>query len=244
MAISNATQTLSAAFSLFVHPPRVFLIVPAKSQYSGILLQAATGALLIYFKGHSSTIFKDGRRLVLVLFLLFSVLWAQIDFLELLISTTGSRICQVGLIFTTGFDQLARVALEQFLLWSIGHGTKITGIRAVLQGLLGIRLIVGGILVGVTRPQFAPTCVANTLLLPVAIVVLVMDIIIIGALLVQASSSGMFGDRREERKTQSRALLLVIAGFTVWTIVCAWAVWLIQLLTQALDKCTNGSWGI
>ncbi|KAA8576807.1 hypothetical protein EYC84_006860 [Monilinia fructicola] len=199
MGITDTIQTLSAAFSF------------------GILLQAATGALLIYFKGHVSTILKDGRRLVLVLFLLFSVLWAQIDFVQLLIPTTGTGVCQAALIFTTGFDQLARVALEQFLLWSIGHGTKITAIRAILQGLLAIRLIGGGVLVGITRPQFSPTCVAETSILPVAIVVLVMDFIIVGALLVQASSLGMFGDRREDRKAQSRALLLVIAGFTVWT---------------------------
>lgn len=133
-----------------------------------------------------------------------------------------TAICQIGLIFTTTFDQLARVALGQFLLWSIGHGAKITPIRAILQGLLAIRLIAGGILVGVTRPQFAPTCVATTSILPVAAVVLVMDLIIIGALLVQASSLGMFGDRREDRKAQSRALLFVIAGFTVWTGVCVW----------------------
>ncbi|RAL63514.1 hypothetical protein DID88_003934 [Monilinia fructigena] len=162
--------------------------------------------------------FKDGRRLVLVLFLLFSVMWAQIDFIQLLIPTTGTGACQAALILTTGFDQLARVALEQFLLWSIGHGMKITAIRAILQGILAIRLIVGGVLVGITRPQFAPTCVAETSVLPVAIVVLVMDFIIVGALLVQASSLGMFGDRREDRKAQSRALLFVMAGFTVWTI--------------------------
>ncbi|KAF7958685.1 hypothetical protein EAE96_002219 [Botrytis aclada] len=200
MAIPDAIQTLSAAFSF------------------GILLQAATGALLIYARGHGSNIFKDGRRLVLVLFLLFSVLWAQIGFLELLMPTTGTGICQVGLIFTTGFDQLARVALEQFLLWSIGHGTKITVIRAILQGLLVARLVVGGVLVGITRPHFSPTCVAETSIVPVAIVVLVMDLIIVGALLVQAASLGMFGDRREDRKIQSRALLLVIAGFAVWTV--------------------------
>ncbi|KAF5878459.1 uncharacterized protein Bfra_000625 [Botrytis fragariae] len=199
MAIPDAIQTLSAAFSF------------------GILLQAATGALLIYARGHGSNIFKDGRRLVLVLFLLFSVLWAQIGFLELLMPTTGAGVCQIGLIFTTGFDQLARVAIEQFLLWSIGHGTKITVIRAILQGLLAARLIVGGVLVGITRPQFSPTCVAETSIIPVAIVVLVMDLIIVGALLVQAGSLGMFGDRREDRKVQSRALLLVIAGFAVWT---------------------------
>lgn len=156
--------------------------------------------------------------------------------------TTGTGVCQVGLIFTTGFDQLARVAIEQFLLWSIGHGTKITVIRAILQGLLVVRLIVGGVLVGITRPQFSPTCVAETSIIPVAIVVLVMDLIIVGALLVQAGSLGMFRDRREDRKVQSRALLLVIAGFAVWTVVCAQNVFPPPLLTGSLDQCTHDSW--
>jgi hypothetical protein len=154
-----------------------------------------------------------------VLFILFSALWAQIDFLDLLIPTTNNGTCQVGLIFSTAFDQLARVAIEQFLLWSIGHGTKMTAVRAILQGILALRLIAGGILVGFTRPEFAPSCIAKTSVLPTAIVVLVLDIIIVGFLLVQASSLGMFGDRRESHRAQSKALLFIIAGFAVWTAV-------------------------
>ncbi|KAM3074367.1 hypothetical protein ACMFMG_002825 [Clarireedia jacksonii] len=199
MAIPDNMQTLSAAFSF------------------GTLLQAATGASLLYFKGHGSTILKDGRRLVLVLFLLFSALWAQIDFLDLLIPTTRKGLCQVGLILSTAFDQLARIAIEQFLLWSIGHGTKMTAVRAILQGILVIRLVAGGVMVGFTRPEFAPSCVAHTSLFPTAIVVPVLDIVIVGFLLVQASSLGMFGDRRENHRVQSKALLFIIAGLTIWT---------------------------
>lgn len=154
-----------------------------------------------------------------MLFLLFSALWAQINFLDLLIPTTSNRTCQIGLLFSMSFDQLARVAIEQFLLWAIGHGTKITAVRAILQGILAIRLIVGGIMVGFTHPQFAPSCVAQTSLLPIAIVVLVLDIIIVGFLLIQASLLGMFAGRRDKHRVQSKALLFLIAGFVIWTAV-------------------------
>ena len=218
MAISAAVQTLTAAFSLSVSSP--YVVSHLLTMGSGILLQAATGALLIYFKGHGSTIFKDGPRLVLVLFLLFAALWAQIDFLNLLI--LKSSICQATLIFSTVFDQLARFLLEQFLLWSVGQGMKLNAGRLILQAILGIRLIAGGILVGFTRPDFAPVCIARTSLKPVAIVVIVLDFVIIGVLLVRSVSLDMFRDMRDSRSTtgdQSKGLVLTIAGFTVWTAV-------------------------
>lgn len=64
MAISDAVQTLSAAFALYDPPylQRSRLL----TKPSGILLQAASGALFIYYRGHGSTIFQDGRRLALI----------------------------------------------------------------------------------------------------------------------------------------------------------------------------------
>jgi hypothetical protein len=218
MAISAAVQTLSAAFLLSVVPSLVLshLLI----FYSGILLQAAIGALLIYFKGHGLTIFKDGRRLVLVLFLLFAALWAQIDFLNMLILKPS--ICQATLIFSTASDQLARVSLEQFLLWSMAQRTKLSPGQMILQVIVGLRLIAGGILVGFTRPDFAPVCIARTSLEPVAIVIIAFDFLIIGVLLVRSASLGMLRDMRDSRsRTQdhSRGLILTIVGFTVWTAV-------------------------
>lgn len=90
-----------------------------------------------------------------------------------------------------------------------------------MQVILLFRLIAGGLLVGFTRPDFAPACVATTSILPIAIVVLVLDMIIIGVLIIRALSLGMFSDLREKnasaRQEQSRALIISIAGFTVWT---------------------------
>jgi hypothetical protein len=158
-----------------------------------------------------------------VLFLLFAALWAQIDFLNLLLPVTSTTACQATLVFSTMFDQLARVAMEQFLLWSVGHGTKLTAERLVMQVILLFRLVAGGLLVGFTRPDFAPTCVASTSILPLAIIVLVLDVIIIGVLIIRALSLGIFGDVRKKnaspRQEQSRAFIISIAGFTVWTAV-------------------------
>ncbi|KAK0128816.1 hypothetical protein ONS95_000766 [Cadophora gregata] len=203
MAISDAVQTLSAAFAF------------------GILLQAATGALFIYYRGHGSTIFQDGRRLVLILFLLFAALWAQIQFLNLLLADTMATACQATLIISTMFDQLARVGIEQFLMWSIGHGTKLTAERLILQGILLLRVVGGGVLVGFTRPQFKPVCVAQTMISPLAVVVLAVDAIIIGVLMVRAMSLGMSKEMREKssstRQEQSKALIFTIIGLAIWT---------------------------
>lgn len=120
-------------------------------------------------------------------------------------------------------DQLARVSLEQFLLWSIARGTRISPVAFVMQGVLLLRLVAGGILVGFSRPSFEPTCVAQTTLLPSSIVVLCLDLIIIGFLIIRAMSLGMFKDLRDKKssskKQQSKAFILTVAGFLVWTAV-------------------------
>ena len=156
-----------------------------------------------------------------MLFLMFAALWALIDFVNLLLPTTSTSPCQGTLIFSTVLDQLARVAMEQFLLWSVGKGTKLTAERLVLQIVLLLRLVAGGILAGITRPQFAPLCLARTSILPVGIVVLGLDAFIIALLFIRALSLGMFADIRggsaSPKQEQSKALILSIVGLTVWT---------------------------
>jgi len=155
-----------------------------------------------------------------MLFLSFAALWAQFNFFNLAILPIGAGACQALLVFTTMFDQLARVAVEQFLMWAMGQGTKATTQQMILQGILGVRLIAGGLLVGFTRPDFAPVCSARNALLPTSIVVLTLDVIIVGVLLIRASSLGMFGEMGNQklgtRREQSRALIFTITGFTMW----------------------------
>ena len=186
---------------------------------SGIVLTAASGALFIYYHGHGSTILQDGRRLVLALFLFFAALWAQIDFVNLLIAPGSLTTCQVTLVFSTVSDQLARVALEQFLLWSVGVSAKATFELMILQGVLAIRLVAGGMLVGFTRPEFAPACLARTSLMPVSIVVLALDLVIIGGLILRSlrkshpTHSRMAGAHGDHKK----ALMFTVMGFVLWT---------------------------
>jgi hypothetical protein len=181
-----------------------------------------------------------------VLFLLFAALWAQFGFFNLMLSPTASGPCQALLIFTTMFDQLARVGVEQFFVWALGQGTKATTQQMILQGLLGVRLVAGGVLVGFTRPDFAPTCVARTSVMPTSIVVLALDVVIIGVLMIRASSQGVFsemGDKRSStRQLQSRALIFSIAGFTVWTGVGCGMARSQFLLTFLSDERPYASW--
>lgn len=93
----------------------------------------------------------------------------------------------------------------------------------MMQGILLIRLIAGGIVVGFSRPSFEPTCVARTSLLPASIAALGLDFIIIGFLIIRAVSLGMFGDLRGKqsalKKDQSKAFILTTTGFVLWTAV-------------------------
>jgi hypothetical protein len=191
---------------------------------SGILLQAATGALFVYYKAKDAKILQDGRRLVLMLFMLFAALWAQISFINLIVTSTSTSTCQALLVFTTTFDQLARVSIEQFFLWAMSQGTKATTQQYLLQGVLVIRLIVGGVLVGLTRPdapQFSPVCAAHTSVLPIAIMVLALDFVIIGVSIIRIFSMGIFSDMRVAGKStireQSKALIFGVLAYALWT---------------------------
>jgi len=177
---------------------------------SGILLQAASGTLIIHLKGHEGPILLDGRRLALSMFLLLAALWAMIDFINLNI-TSSTTSCQVTLAFSTLFDQLARVGIEQFLLWSVGQRAKASTVQLVLQLGLGVRAAVGVVLVGFTRPDFAPVCVARTSALPLAILVLALDAIIITALAARTLSTSVL------RMGENKGLILITIGFALWT---------------------------
>ncbi|OWP02957.1 hypothetical protein B2J93_3537 [Marssonina coronariae] len=203
MAISDAVQALSAAFSF------------------GTLLQAATGALFIFYGLYRSTIFRDGRRLVLMLFVLFSALWTQVEFLNLLLPDTRATVCQGIVLISTVFDQLARFGIEQFLLWSVGNVTKLTADRLILQGMLFLRLVAGGLLVGFTRPHPGPVCVARRAVAPIGIVVLVLDGFIVGMLLLRVTllgNSGNLVQKSADMKWQQRkASIWTVIGLGIWT---------------------------
>lgn len=127
--------------------------------FSGIVLTTVSGALVLNFGQYGRVGFKDGQRLVLTVFLVASVCWALFEFVNLVLPTITAT-CQAFLVFSTLSDQIARVAMEQVLLWAVGKETKEFSMTSwithlSLQALLVIRFIIGTVLVGLTRPQFA-----------------------------------------------------------------------------------------
>ncbi|KAK5663098.1 hypothetical protein OQA88_6514 [Cercophora sp. LCS_1] len=108
----------------------------------GIVVNAAAAALFLYTKGHGSAIFRDSQRLVLVLFLFSAALWAQIDFITILLDVTA-----------TVFDQLARFSIEQYLVWAMNNGSKPTVYQMIPQFIVLGRFVAGAVFTGFTRPQ-------------------------------------------------------------------------------------------
>ncbi|OBT51678.1 hypothetical protein VE04_08856 [Pseudogymnoascus sp. 24MN13] len=203
MAISDSIQTLSAAFSF------------------GILLQTAVSSFVIYLSGHGSTIFQDRRRLVLITFILSSALWAQIGFLNFLIPSRSSNICQGTIATSTFFDQAARTLSGSFLLWTVAHVSKSSAEKYGLGSLIGARAVSGIVFVVFTRAQYAPLCVPRSEALPVSILVIGLDAIILGLVAIRLFTLGFCGSNNgiqsTSNKEQGKALALFTAGFAIWT---------------------------
>ncbi|KAK0617401.1 hypothetical protein B0T14DRAFT_268795 [Immersiella caudata] len=198
MAVEGATQGLVAAFTF------------------GFVVNAAAAALFLYTKGHGSAIFRDSQRLVLILFLLSAALWAQIDFVTILLNVTRSSMsCQVGIIFATVFDQLARFSIEQYLVWAMNHGQKPTVWQMVPQFVVLGRFVAGAVFAGFTRPQTDTFCVATSSTFPVAVVVIVLDVVTLLLLTARAFSSAKEVKQDELARRVSHKLVLL--GFAIWT---------------------------
>lgn len=182
------------------------------------MLHAASAAAVLYIKGHGSTVFRDSQRLVLVSFLISSALWATIDFIALLINTTSSSMpCQIGVIFATIFDQLARFSIEQFLLWALtNNGGKLSVVQLIPQIFVLVRFLVGAVFVGFTRPQTDDFCVATTSALPVGVVVIAFDVVIIMLLIQKAYSSGP-RSAKAMNPERTKAITYVLLGLACWT---------------------------
>lgn len=189
------------------------------------MLNAASAALVLYLRGYGiAAVFRDSQRLVLVLFLLSAALWAQIDFIAILLDTTKSSTpCQIGLIFSTIFDQFARFSIEQFLLWALNHdnGAKLSVMQLIPQVLVLARFLAGAVFIGFTRPQTDDFCVATTSALPVGILVTALDGVIILLLIIRAYSAGGVAKENGAGKgvdaDKARALMSVLLGLVFWT---------------------------
>lgn len=187
--------------------------------YSGILFNAASASLVLNIKGQGSAIYRDGLRLVLILFLLTSSSWALVEFLATLIDPKATSTCQVAVIFTSLFDQVGRTAAEQYLVWAVPKGDAKTAFSLLPQILVFGRFFVGIAFTAVARTQFKPTCAPVSSVQAVALTTIALDAVIIGLLSIQAFSSGL------ARKTASsssvvKSVRLVWIGVAVWFGVC------------------------
>lgn len=184
----------------------------------GILLQAAITALFLYLKGYETKLSQDRRRLVLVVFLIFTFLWAHLDFISLLVPTSNPSACQATTLLSSVCDQIARVAIGVYLLFSIGHETKATTEKYTMGSLVGLRVMAGLVFITFTRPQFAPLCIARSSMPGVSIFAIALDTIIVGVLAIRIIQlRSIQNGCSKDKQDQSRALTFVTIGFTIWT---------------------------
>lgn len=148
---------------------------------------ASSGAAWFFTFGsrrlRDNTPLSNGLRLVLVTFLLSAAFWSIIDFAATLTSGDANPACQILVAIAAAFDQLARLAFEQFLLWRIKLKKRSTALF-ILQVLIFVRFVMGGVLVAVQRPQAYPVCIAKNILVPLGIATLVTDALIVCILFV------------------------------------------------------------
>jgi hypothetical protein len=157
-----------------------------------------------------------------MLFLASSAIWAQVAFLSTVISTSATTTCQVAVIFSSLFDQFARVSIEQYLLWAVAKDGKKGPLAMMPQLLLLVRFVAGMVLVGETRVQFNPTCVPLSNSVPVSITVIALDAVILAILAGQSFSTGAQKDSQSNSQgpNRSKAVLLTITGLAIWMGVC------------------------
>ncbi|KAK2603513.1 hypothetical protein QQS21_004282 [Conoideocrella luteorostrata] len=184
----------------------------------GLVVCAALGTVLFHLKGGALSLVRGGLRLVLAGFLIFATLWAVDGFIGTFIDERSSSGCQIAVAFASAFDQLARISLEEYLFWAMKSDIKATFGFLFPQAIIFSRFILGGIFVGVQRPQFAPVCVTTNLLWPLGVGVLVTDAFIVVMLLTRASSVGVFSDMKAEGPVGFRAkgLIFTTIALGLW----------------------------
>ncbi|KAL7932707.1 hypothetical protein V8C35DRAFT_328325 [Trichoderma chlorosporum] len=182
----------------------------------GLVVVAASAAIFFFVKAGGSPLIRDELRLALSFFLASSALWGILDFAATLVHENSVSACQTVISFATVFDQVARVSVEQFLLWAVNGGIKVTKLSLAMQGGLLVRFILGAIFVGVQRPQFEPVCVASNLILPIGVIVMMADIAMVVALSTKVVLAKKSNALRPEL-SPANALIFITAGLGIWT---------------------------
>ncbi|KAK4067486.1 uncharacterized protein Triagg1_7666 [Trichoderma aggressivum f. europaeum] len=182
----------------------------------GLVVLAASAAIFFFVKASKSPLIRAELRLALSFFLAASTLWGIFDLASTLVRDNSAPACQTVISFAAVFDQVARVSAEQFLLWAVNGGIKVTKLSLAMQGALLVRFILGAIFVGVQRPQFEPVCVASNLVLPIGVIVMVTDVAMVVALSTKVVLEKKSNAIRPEL-FRTNALIFVTAGLGIWT---------------------------
>ncbi|KAI6784229.1 uncharacterized protein J7T54_004775 [Emericellopsis cladophorae] len=200
MTVSHAVQPIISAFSF------------------GIITNGAAAAAVVFLRTSASSLFHDSQRLVLTTFLISAALWALIAFIGLAIDTPSG--CQVAIVFTTAFDQIARTAFVQFLLWAMTGGSKRSWTKFIPQALVVLRFVLGSVYVGFQRPQFAPVCFSSTRVLPLGASILGVDAIVLSILLITFRTGSSNGNGcLQVNADRAKVLVLGVAAAAFWTVL-------------------------
>lgn len=183
-------------------------------------MSTASAAFLLRLRDYGSAFFRDGTRLALVAFLVTSALWAQTNFFAML-NNNSSTGCQVAVIFASVFDQFARSAVLQALLWMVNQITNTSSVeKLIYQGILCSRFIVGSVFVGFQRPQIDYACVIWNSAMPLGIIMVIIDTLLVFGLAVKVfTASRKDMPSNGARGHQTRIILPAIGGFGIWTAV-------------------------
>ncbi|KAK7221102.1 hypothetical protein V2G26_009105 [Clonostachys chloroleuca] len=184
----------------------------------GIVVNAALVLSLGLITRHGALLFRDSVRLALFAFAVASGLWGLFGFVSMNVASSSG--CQASLAFAVAFDQVARISFEQFLLWKIIPSSTLSFKSLLPQIVLFVRFILAAVFVGFQRPQFVGVCIAQTLVLPLGITVICVDVLFIIFFFAKLDWTGsaqkeLNGDWEIYR---SRSIAVSIAGFGLWTV--------------------------
>lgn len=198
----EAAGVLSATFSL------------------GILLHAASASFVSGIHGHFRSLLLVRRRVVLLSFLLSISLFAIAQFAGLLLLEDVP--CQVAVIFSTTFDQLARVLGFAYVISVLGDETS-RGEKRITWALLTIRALLGAAVVGFMRIDFIPVCYATPSLPVINYSLMALDAVILLYLILRTPTlfrlfQDLGGAAAKENEHRSR-------GYGVWLISLALTGW-------------------
>ena len=187
-----------------------------------MVVSAAAGTFLLQANRGASSLFRDGLRLVLTVFLFFSMLWSFLSFGATLVNPRDPGGCQTLVAVASASDQLARVVLEEFLFFSMKTDLRTNFGLFASQAIIVLRFVLGGVFIGVQRPQFNPVCVGTTLVLALGVAILATDGVIVLILLIRASSVGVFSVilARKPGWRQARQLIIITFTLAIWIMVC------------------------